>query len=179
MDFEKIMKREKWVDTVISLILIFIGGILILRPVNTLNFVSIVLGCIVTIYGLYKIIKYFNNKEQFGENLYNNNLIIGIMIIIFGVILFMYTTIIESLLRIMIGLWMVYNSLIKLIEARIFKDVNKKIWLFFIISAIATILVGLYIILNSGAIIQIIGGLIIVYAILDIVEIIIYNKSNK
>ena len=36
------------------------------------------------------------------------------IIIIFGAILFMYTSIIESLLRIMIGLRMVYNSLIKL-----------------------------------------------------------------
>ena len=179
MDFEKIMKREKWVDIVISVILIIIGTILILRPVNTLNFISIVLGAIVTIFGIYKIIKYFNDKEEFGENIYNNNLVIGIMIIIFGLILFMYTSIIESLLRILMGLWIVYNSLIKLIEARIFKDINNKMWLFFIISSIAAILVGLYIILHSGAIIQIVGSLVIIYAILDIVETIIYNKNSR
>lgn len=179
MDFEKIMKREKWVDIIISVILIIIGTILILRPVNTLNFIAIVLGAIVTIFGIYKIIKYFQDKEEFGENIYNNNLVIGIMIIIFGLILFMYTSIIESLLRILMGLWIVYNSLIKLIEARIFKDINNKMWLFFIISSIAAILVGLYIILHSGAIIQIVGALVIIYAILDIVETIIYNKNNK
>lgn len=179
MDFEKIMKREKWVDIIISVILIIIGTILILRPANTLNFIAIVLGAIVTILGIYKIIKYFHDKEEFGENIYNNNLVIGIMIIIFGLILFMYTPIIESLLRILIGLWIVYNSLIKLIEARIFKDINNKMWLFFIISSIAAILVGLYIILHSGAIIQIIGVLVIIYSILDIVETIIYNKNSK
>ena len=179
MDFEKIMKREKWVDIIISVILIIIGAILILRPVNTLNFIAIVLGAIVTIFGIYKIIKYFHDKEEFGENIYNNNLVIGIMIIIFGLILFMYTSIIESLLRILIGLWIVYNSLIKLIEARIFKDINNKMWLFFIVSSIAAILVGLYIILHSGAIIQIVGALVIIYSILDIVETIIYNKNNK
>jgi len=179
MNIEKIMNREKWVDFIISIILIFIGTILIVKPVNTLNFISIVLGIIVTIYGLFKILKYLKDKEQFGEELYNNNLIIGIMIIIFGVILFMYTSIIESLLRIMIGLWMVYNSLIKLIEARIFKDINTKMWLFFIISSIITILSGLYIILHSRAIIKIIEEIIIIYAILDIIEIILYNKNNK
>ena len=179
MNFEKIMNREKWVDFIISFVLIFIGIILILKPVNTLNFISFILGVIVIGYGLYKILKYIKDKEQFEDNLYNNNLIIGIMIIIFGVILFMYTSIIESLLRIVIGLWMVYNSLIKLIEARIFKDINKRMWLFFIISSIIAILAGLYIILHSGAIIQIIGGIIIIYSILDIIEIIIYNKNSK
>ena len=179
MNIEKIMNREKWVDFIISIILIFIGTILIVKPVNTLNFISIVLGIIVTIYGLFKILKYLKDKEQFGEELYNNNLIIGIMIIIFCVILFMYTSIIESLLRIMIGLWMVYNSLIKLVESRIFKEINKNMWLFFVISSIITILAGLYVILHSGAIIQIIGGIIIIYAILDIIEIILYNKNNK
>ncbi|MGN1298849.1 MAG: DUF308 domain-containing protein [Candidatus Scatovivens sp.] len=179
MDINKILKRERWMDIIISIILAIIGIVLIAKPENTLNAIAVTLGSIVIIYGLYKILKFFIKKESFEEEIYGNGLVTGIMIIIFGLILFMYIGIIESLLRITIGIWMVYNGLIKIFESKVFKDLNSTLWLCLVISSIVSIVLGLYITFYSGALIKILGVLILIYSLIDIVQTIIYNNKEK
>lgn len=178
MDINKLFKRERWIDIIISSVLALIGIILMANPKNTLNVIAGILGTIVIIYGLYRLIIFFVKKETFDEDIiYDNGLVIGIMSIICGLILFMYMGIIESILRIIIGVWIVYNGIIKLIEAKIFKDT--KLWPVLIISSSVTIVLGLYITFYAGALITILGGVILTYSIIDIVQTVIYNKKEN
>lgn len=169
-----VSKKDAIIDIIISIVLAIIGIVLMAKPENTLNTIAIILGSAVIIYGIYVIVRYCVTKEKWGESVYTNNLIIGVMLIILGLILFIYVSIIESLIRIVIGIWMIYNALIKLGQALIFKDINKKTWIMLSIISILTVLLGLYITFYAGALIKILGIIILIYAIIDIVQTIIY-----
>ena len=84
MDINKILKRERWIDIIISVILAIIGIILMAKPETTLNTIAAILGAIVIAYGIYKVIRFFIKKESFETNVYSNGLALGIMIIILG-----------------------------------------------------------------------------------------------
>ena len=59
----------------------------------------------------------------------------------------------------------------------VWKDYKSKLWLTTLILAICMIIAGIYILMNNGAMLQIIGGIIIVYGIFDIVESMIFIKK--
>lgn len=177
MDISGLFKRERKIDILISSILALIGIVLMIKPENTLNAIAIILGTITIIYGLYRLLNFIIKKEIIGELLYDNGLVIGIMSIICGLILIIYIGIIETVLRIIIGLWIVYNGIIKILEANIFKYTS--LWPALIISSSISIALGLYITFYSGALITILGGIILTYSIIDIVQTVIYNKKEK
>ena len=177
MDISGLFKRERKIDIIISSILALIGMILILKPKNTLNVISIISGVVAITYGLYRLLNFIIKKEIVGELLYDNGLVIGIMSIICGLILIVYIGIIETVIRIIMGLWIVYNGMIKILEANIFKYTS--LWPALIISSSISIVLGLYITFYSGALITILGGVILIYSIIDIVQTVIYSKKEK
>ena len=50
------------------------------------------------------------------------------------------------------------------------KDYKSKLWIFSVILSILTLLAGIYILVNSGAIFQTIGVIILGYGIMDVIE---------
>ena len=70
------------------------------------------------------------------------------------------------------GTW--YNTTI------IWKEYKSRVWLLTLILSILVIIAGIYILVNSGAILQTVGTIIVVYAIVNIIENIIFiNKIDK
>ena len=59
----------------------------------------------------------------------------------------------------------------------IWKDYKSRLWLVTLIMSIVMICAGIYILVNQGAMIQILGGIIIAYGIFDIIENIIFIKK--
>ena len=59
----------------------------------------------------------------------------------------------------------------------VWKDYQSRLWLLSLILAIATILAGIYIVMNNGAMLQIIGGVILAYGIINVIESAIFIKK--
>ena len=57
------------------------------------------------------------------------------------------------------------------------KDYKSKLWLTTLLLAIIMILAGIYILVNSGAILQIVGGIIVTYGVIDVIENFIFIKK--
>ena len=169
---EKLLKRSSWTDVIISILFILFGIMIIARPDTIMSVVSFLLGTICIVIGILKGIDYFASGKTD-----NYSLALAIIAIIIGIIIMFCSNIIFSAFRIVIAIWIIYSGLMDLQTTIIWKDYKSKLWLLTLILAIVMIIGGIYILINNGAMLQIVGGIIIIYGIMDIVENIVFIKK--
>ena len=170
--WEKFLKKSSWIDIVVSLIFILFGILLIARPDSIISVISILLGGIMIIIGGLKLIDYFSNDRKDSYLL-----AISVVAIIAGIVVMFCSDIILSVFRILIGIWIIYSGIMNLQTAIVWKDYKSRLWLTSLILSILTIIAGIYILVNSGAILQTIGIIIVTYGIIDIIESVIFIKK--
>lgn len=169
---EKFLKKSRWTDIIVSFLFILFGIMLISRPDDIMSIISILLGAICTVMGVLKGIDYYASGKKD-----NYLLAISIVAIIMGIIIMFCADIILSAFRILIAIWIIYSGIMNLQTAIVWKDYKSRLWLLTLLLAIAMIIGGIYILVNNGAMLQIIGGIIAAYGILDIVESVIFIKK--
>ena len=172
---KKILKKSGTVGIIESIIFAILGAILIAKPEETVKAISYILGAGLIITGAYKIFTYIQEKGK--DDLYNYQLIYGVMAIVIGLVAIIYSSTIGTIFRIIIGMWIIYSAVVRASSALKLKTLKSNIWLYTLIIAIAMFICGLYIVLNEGTIIVTIGILMIVYAVMDIIENIIFIQN--
>lgn len=169
---EKFLKKSGWTDIIVSLLFILFGIMLIARPESIMSIISIILGSICIIIGILKGIDYFSTGKTD-----NYLLAITVIFIIIGIVIMFCADIILSVFRILIAIWIIYSGIINLQTIIIWKDYKSRVWLVTLLLAIAMIGAGIYVLVNSGAMLQIVGITIVSYGIIDIIENIIFIKK--
>ena len=172
---EKFLKRSSWTDIVISLIFILFGAMLISRPEAVISIIAFLLGGISIVIGILRIIDYYSigNKD-------NYILAMAMALIIIGIIIMFCSDIILSMFRVIIAIWIIYSGIINLQTTIVWKEFKSKLWILSLILSIAMIIAGIYVLINSGAILQTVGIVIAVYGIGNIIENVIFiKKINK
>ena len=94
----------------------------------------------------------------------------AIVAIITGIIIMFCSDIIMSIFRIIIAIWIIYSGIINLQTTIVWKDLQSRLWLLSLVLSVIMIGAGIFILVNSGAILQTIGAIIVAYGIVDIVE---------
>ena len=169
---EKLLKKSSWTDVIISILFILFGIMIIARPDTIMSVISLLLGAICIVMGILKGIDYFSSGKTD-----NYSLAVAVISIIAGVIIMFCGNIIFSVFRIVIAIWIIYSGLMDLQTTIIWKDYKSKLWLLTLILAILMIIGGVYILINNGAMLQIIGTIIIVYGAIDIIENVVFIKK--
>lgn len=175
--FQKILKKSGWVSILESIIFVILGFILVFNPEGTIKFISYVLGAIFIIIGLFKIIAFLISKEK--DDFLNYDIICGILAVVIGIIAIVYSTTIASLLRIIIGVWIIYTALIRFSSSLKLRQLSNNIWIYSMVLSVIMFIGGLFIALNPGVITTTIGIIMIVYSIIDIAETIIFMRNMK
>lgn len=174
---QKILKKTGWISIIESIIFAFLGAILIYNPDVIIKIISYIIGAIFIIAGFIKIYNYIQTKGK--NDLYNYDLIYGILAAVVGIISIIYSGTIGTIFRIIIGLWILYTGIIRFSSSIKLKNMKSKFWITSMVISIIMLIISIYIILNSGAIIATIGGIMIVYSIMDIIESIILIRNLK
>lgn len=175
---EKFFKKTGLISILESVVFIILGVILVWKADVAVKVISYIIGTIFIIIGAAKVIKYFSiYKKQY--EIYNYELIYGLITIVIGIITIYYCNTIETILRIVIGIWIIYSSFIKFGLALKMKEVGVRLWIHSLILSIIMFICGLYVILNSGTIIATIGICMIIYSVIDIIEDVICLKNIK
>ena len=169
---EKILKRASWSDIVISIFFIVFGILLVTNPGAITTMISVILGGIFIALGTFKIIEYITKGKQDSYLLG-----IGSVAILAGIVIMFATGVILSIFRIIIGIWIIYTGIMNLQTAALWKDYKSRLWLATVIGSLITIIGGIYVLANSGAIIETIGWIIIVYGVIDIMERLIFIRK--
>lgn len=170
--WKKFLKKSGWTDIIISLIFILFGIMLIARPDAVMSAIAIILGGIFIAVGVLKVIDYFasENKDSYL-------LAISVVLIIVGVVVMFASEFILAAFRVLIAIWIIYSGIMNLQTTIIWKDYKSKLWLTSIILALITLIAGIYILVNQGAILQVIGFIITLYGVLNVFENIIFIKK--
>ena len=176
--FKGILKKSGVTSIVESIVFAILGIILIIKPDTVMSIIAYIIGAIFIAAGVIKILSYVHEKGQ--KDLYNYELIFGIMAAVVGVVVIIHGNAISQIFGIIIGMWIIYSSVVRFSSALKLKSTNSNIWLYSVIISIAMFLLGLYMVLGNGAVIVTIGIIVLVYSILDIIEnVILINNVKK
>lgn len=170
--FEKFLKRSSWTDIVISIIFIIFGVLLVAKPEETKGAISIILGILFIAMGVLKLIEYYTSETK--DDLM---LTVALVAVIFGVIILFASDAVLTFFRVILGVWIIVTGVMDLQTILIWKQVRSPYWTVALLLTIFMILSGIIILVNQGIVLTVLGGLIIVYGILDIIDRLIFMKK--
>ena len=161
---------------IIDVIIVILGIFLISNPAVGLESALTLIGVLLLVSGIYSIIKFIMNPKS----IFKFELIYGILSIIAGSFAMFRPFAVASLIVILVGIWLIVTSLIKLslaLELRKFKEDS---WIFDLAVAILTLVLGVLLLINpfSGYIVlsTYVGIMIIIYSSMDAIEQVFIRK---
>ncbi len=171
-----------WTTTILtSLFLMIIGIMMIIYPDEIISIISIVIGIGIIIAGILAFLKYFRESKE--QDFFRFDLIYGVISVLAGTLLIVNPKAVASILPLVLGIWMVINSVIKVQYALTLKQYGNTSWLKAMILALITLAGGILLVFNpfEGAAIltQIIGAILVTYAIIDIIDAYMIRKNLK
>lgn len=176
---ERKIKRNFNTSLFISILFVVIGLFLFIKPDATISIISYIIGSFLLLVGLVNVYRYFSSDNKF--NVFSFNLAYGVLLIIGGIFLIIDTSIFAKVFNIVLGIWIIVNSVTKFQYGLILKRTNNSDWAYTFLVSILTFLWGITLLINpfksALTITQIIGVFIIVYAVLDIIDNFIIRKN--
>lgn len=149
---------------VAPVIFLIIGVLLLTNPGGIVEFISYIFGGVFLALGIGKIVLDSKRVDKTtGDTFYS------VLMIIIGLIFIFFSGTIEFIIRLAIGLWIVINALRSIIMGSNSMNMDKKNIVSFVIGFILLI-IGVYTIFVSNLILQSLGLILIVYAVLEIAD---------
>ncbi len=156
-----------------SIIFLILGCVLFTNPGGIVEFISYILGGVLIIIGIIDYLSY--RKTYKNLNIANNSLLVtSIILIILGITSIICSGVIESLVRLIIGSWVLYSGIMRLINVLNFRQNS---FVTRLIISLLLIICGLYIILKTNLVFKFIGLALIFYSVLEIIGFIFYKKK--
>lgn len=142
------------------IIYLILGVILAFKSNEAIQLLFYILGVFVIFYGVKSFVEYYRNKEiaQFKSI----NLTIAITSIVCGVLLIVLAGALEISIRYILGFFLIYMGTSRLLTQISFNDYKN----FSTLSNVVLIILGIYSILVSNAVLVIIGWILIINAVL-------------
>ena len=152
------LKKNAWGAILESLITLILGILIVAWPETTIKVVAYVVGVYFIIKGAYQVINYFIVKGQ--NDFFNNNLLSGVVALLIGLALLMIGEEIINVFRIIIGIWLIYEALVRINTSIKLHTANIPAWKYTLILALMMLVVGIFITFNAGAVVVLVGCII-------------------
>jgi len=165
------------ISLISSILFLILGAIMFTKPEAIILFISYVIGGLMIVIGSFKCIKnYLEVKKDNSTS--SSEMIMGIVLIVIGIIFIFLANVIEALVRLVIGGWILFSGINRLINAL---HLNKKSHRFivFLILSILLIGTGLYTILEANLAFQTIGIVLMAYSFIEIFGYIFNRKDAE
>lgn len=162
------MTKDYFYSLINSILFFILGLIIFISPDTVIKTITYVLGSFLILTGIYNLLIFYHvfKKLNIKEN---DKLASGIVLIILGIVSIICASLIDIVLRLIVGVWLIYNGVLKIFEAIKFNFSNTYLITKIIIGSILIIL-GLYMILVSNLVLSVIGIIIMFYVVIDIIE---------
>lgn len=176
--FAPVLKRAKstgWLAIIESLIIGVLGAILIIDPEGILKVIFYVVGIFLIVKGVYHIVNYFAIHGKY--DFYNNDLLYGIVALVFGVVCVVLWEQLGKAVGIVVGAWMIYGALVRLNTAIKLHAAGVKEWFYVLLLSLVMLALGIYMIISTAAVPQIVGWLMIAGAFVGIIDDAIFIRN--
>lgn len=167
VEITKSLKQSAWAAIIESLATIALGILLIVLPDVVVKIIAYVVGAFFIIKGACQIINYFLAKGQ--NDFLNNNLLVGIVSILLGVVAVLMGEDVANIFRVIIGIWLIYESLVRMNTAIKLHAVNIAAWKYILILALIMLVFGIFITFYTGAVIVLIGWTMVLVGVIGII----------
>ena len=174
--FNKLMS----ISLLTSIVLLLTGICLLFYTKLSLELIAYIVAILLILNGVFSII---DDYKQFKIFYFFDGFTSGLISIILGIIVISNPNYLSILIPMTIGLWIIINSTFKLRMSLALKDANNSYWVLTYVLSILTIISGLCLLFNpevaSLTLTKVIGAISIIYALCDIIDVIIFKKNIK
>lgn len=178
LDFLKKYERE---SILISALLIIVAIFLIAKPGIALSTVVTLFAIVFLVDGIINIIAYMMEDAEIRA--FSNELMMGILLVILGLIILLNQPLFISILPIMIGIWIFIKSIMKFQLAINLKSAVAERWGLLVVSSILMAILGILIIANPFEAIftltRFIGIMMLVAEVINICESVYFLQQTK
>ena len=158
------IKKSAWSAAIESLAILILGILFIAWPDTMVRVVSYVVGTIFIVKGSFQVITYFMEKGQ--NDFFNNNLLFGVISILIGITALVIGEDIANIFRIIVGIWMIYESLIRVNTATKLSSAGISIWKYVMLLALVVMVLGIFVTFNDVT--TVIGWMMIIAGLVGI-----------
>lgn len=158
-----------------SILFLVLGAVMYTKPDAVVIFTTYIFGGLLIVVGLFKCIKNYLDVKK-DNSISSTEMIVGIVLTILGIVCIFLAGVVEALVRLIIGGWMIFSGINSLINALNLDKKTSKFWVSLILSLII-IGGGLYTILEANLAFQAIGIVLMIYAVLEIIGF-IFNRNT-
>jgi uncharacterized membrane protein HdeD (DUF308 family) len=163
-----------------SILLFFLGMLLIFQSEATITTISYIIGAILIAAGAFALIRYVSINTK-GIDATDLDILYGIVSIILGILIITNPYAIANIIPIILGIAIIISSATKIQCAFNLKNANNEIWKATMVIAIISTICGVVLLFNpfAGAvwIMRIVGVFISIYSILDLISTFIIKKN--
>ena len=129
-----------------AFLLIVFAIVLLINPENFMSSAINVFGYIGVFFGVLNIVFYFRISKE--KRLYSTNFRNGLLLFLSGVIAFFKTDILNDMITILIGGYLIFRNVDRANMAMTLQSYTKRTWIFILITSMINILLGLFIAIN-------------------------------
>ncbi len=172
--------NKLWLGSLFTTILfIVVGVLLIIKPEEIITMISTIIGIGILVVGIFAFVKYFRGqKNQSG---FSFDLVYGTICAVSGSLLILNPKAVASVLPLILGVWMLFNSILKIGYVLDLKKQSGKDWVSPFVLTILTLICGILFVFNpfKGATIitQILGATLVFYAFIDLINSFILKRK--
>lgn len=175
------MNKKNMSGILFDLIILFLGVCLILWADKATSLVSIILGILISLYGVINIVNYFKAKDKLMND--TMRFIYGILILVLGGVLIFRVNFLKELISFIVGIYIILASAIKLHNYFVIKKSNSSNKLISsLVLSIIGLVIGIFCIVGkfiiSDFILVVIGYVLVIYSLIDISNTFILGKEN-
>ena len=160
-------------DLILLLVIFTIGIALISKSAFIIQMLSWIIAGVLALIGIIKVIGYVISKDK---TVGYDSLIVGILMIVSGVLLFIFPNIIDITFRVIFGGWILFTGVNRLLLAFMVMKLDKQGFTMFLTTSLIILLTGIFIIINFY---KLIGVFLVIYAVAEIVNYIYFNLKKE
>lgn len=175
---QPIVKRAKtagWMAILESVLIGVLGALLVWLPEGIMKIIFYVVGICLMVKGVYRIVNYFAVHGKY--DFYNNDLLYGIIALVFGVLAVVLWEQFSNVIGIVVGAWMIYGALVRMNSAIKLHASGVKDWFYVMLLSLVMLALGIYMVISVGAVLAVVGWVMIAAAVVGIIDDAVFMKN--
>lgn len=149
------LKKIKWDSLTVAIAAIVMGILCLVMPTGIGNVLCIVFGCLLIFSGVVMFVKMTSLSWVLGANL----LIPTVVTIISGIFCLVYPGVLQSVLTVLFGLFIIIDSLASLSDAIVCAKAKTEGWVWLLILSIITACLGVVVMFSTFETVMIFAGI--------------------
>lgn len=161
------IKKSAWSAIIESLAVMVLGILFIIWPDTMIKVLAYIVGIFFIVKGGFQIITYYMDRGQ--RDFFNNGLLYGVVSVLLGITALVIGEDIAGVFRVIVGVIIIYESLVRINTATKLATAGIPTWKYIMILALVMLVLGVIVTFNSGAVVALIGGMMVATGIIGII----------